>query len=423
MASRRKQLLISLGMLAGSVVVTLLLYINRPPTEIAEPVYMPVSIDVAEVVKQSLRIEVQAQGTVTPLQETSLLAEVSGRIIDVSPAFTVGGFVDKDDVLLRIDPRDHETSLLRAEAALKSAQSNLAQEKGRAKVAEAEWKKLPKGSQRSEEAKALYLRQPQLAQAQAQMLAAQADLNTARDNLERTIIRAPYAALVREKHSELGQFVAPGSALANIFSVETAEVRLPIPQHRLDYLDLPGPTESGEGSAIDLYTDVGGEVNHWTAHLHRTEGVFDERSRALYAVARIDDPYNLTHNGDEPLRVGTFVNANIEGRELHDIVILPRYVLRAGDLVWVVDERNRLRNRKVSLLSTSGDRIYVNGGLNDGDLVSLTTLDNSFDGSEVVIQSRTPTNELDKSGMPVDIQEANSAAVTAASTRNSTAES
>lgn len=423
MASRKKQLLISLTMLAGSAAITLLLYINRPSTEITAPVYMPVSIDVAEVVKQNLRIEVQAQGTVTPLQETSLLAEVSGRIIEVSPAFTVGGFIDKDEILLRIDPRDHETNQLRAEAALKVAQSSLAQEKGMAKVAESEWKKLPKGSQRSEEAKALYLRQPQLAQAQAQMLAAQADLNTAQDNLERTIIRAPYAALIRHKQSELGQFVAPGSALANIFSIESAEVRLPIPQNRLDYLDLPGPGEAGEGSVIDLYTDVAGEINHWTAHLHRTEGVFDERSRALYAVARIDDPYDLNQKSGEPLRIGTFVNANIEGRELKDVVTLPRYVLRAGDIVWVVDERNRLRNRKVTLLNTGGDFIYVSGGLNNGDLVSLTTLDNSFDGSEIVIQSQTPTNQLDKSGMPVDPQGHGNTEVSKASAQTSRAES
>ena len=388
-------------MLAGSTAVTLLLYLTRPPTEIAEPVYVPVSVDVAEVVKQSLRITVQAQGTVTPLKETAILSEVKGRIIEVSPSYTVGGFVSKDEILLRIDPSDYETNLLRAEASLKSAESNLIQEKGRAQVAEQEWKKLPKGSQRSQEAKDLYLRKPQLAQAQSQLLAAQADLKTARDNLERTIIRAPYDALIREKHGELGQFVAAGSPLADVFAVEAAEVRLPIPQSKLDYLVLPDLAGTSKGSSIDLYTDVAGEISHWTAHLHRTEGVFDERSRALYAVARIEDPYGLLHPGQEPLRIGTFVNANIEGRELHDIVPLPRYVMRAGNYVWVIDDRKRLRNRKVTLLRTGGDLVYVSGGLDEGDLVSLTNLDSSFDGSEVRIQSSTPTNLLHKSGTPI----------------------
>jgi RND family efflux transporter MFP subunit len=401
-------------MLAGSTAVTVLLYLNRPPTEIAEPVYTPITVDVAEVVKQKLRIKIQAQGTVSPLRETALLAEVRGRIVEVSPAFIVGGLVSSGEMLVRIDPRDYETSLLRAEAAVKSAESNLAQEKGRAQVAAEEWKKLPRDSQRSQEARDLYLRKPQLADAQAQMLAAQSDLNTARDNLERTVIRAPYDALIREKHSDLGQFVAAGSPLADIFSVEVAEIRLPIPQNKLEYLELPSLTQTGEGSGIELYTDVGGDVSHWTARMHRTEGVFDERSRVLYAVARIEDPYGLKHPGREPLRIGTFVNASIEGRELQDIVPLPRYVLRAGNNVWVVDKNGRLHNRGVSLLRAGGDLVYVSGGLDDGDLVSLTTLDSSFDGSEVRIQSRTPTNLLDKTGAPVSPDEQKVRKVTAA---------
>jgi RND family efflux transporter MFP subunit len=412
--SRKKQIIYSLGMLVGSIAITTVLYLNRPPTDIAVPVHPPVSVDVAEVVKQTLRIQVQAQGTVSPMRETAILSEVNGRIVEVSPSFSVGGFVSRDEVLLRIDPRDYETNLLRAEAALKSAQSNLAQEKGRAKVAEQEWQKLPAGSQRSQEAKDLYLRKPQLDQAQSQMLAAQADLDTARDNLERTIIKAPYDALIRAKHSELGQFVAAGSPLADIFSVEYAEIRLPIPQNKLEYLELPDMSETAAGSLIDIYTDVGGDLKHWTARLHRTEGVFDERSRVLYAVARIEDPYALHHPGREPLRVGTFVNANIEGKEIHHIVPLPRFVMRAGNFLWVIDETGHLRNRQVSLLRTGGDVVYIDGGLNDGDLVSLTKLDSSFDSSEVRIQSSTPTNMLDQQGRPKQQPDSKADKITAA---------
>ncbi|NCF18762.1 MAG: efflux RND transporter periplasmic adaptor subunit [Haliea sp.] len=394
----KKQLFLSVLMLALASGVSLLLFLTRPPTDIEEPAELTVSVDVASVVKQDLRIQVQAQGTVTPLKETAILAEVKGRIVDVADSFNVGGFVSRDEVLLRIDPRDYQTSLLRAQAAVESAESSLAQEKGRAEVALQEWKKLPKGSQRSEEARDLYLRKPQLEQAEAQLLAAQADLNTARDNLERTIIKAPYDALIRAKHSDLGKFVSAGKPLADIFSVESAEVRLPIPQSKLAYLELPGLKGYEQGSPIDLYTDVSGEVKHWTADLHRTEGIFDERSRVLYTVARIEDPYALKDPTREPLRIGTFVNANIEGRELKGLVTLPRYLLRAGNFIWVVDESMHLRNRKVSVLRTGGDHIYVNAGLDEGDLVSLTALDSSFAGSKVTIKSTTPSDKLDQHG-------------------------
>ena len=176
--------------------------------------------------------------------------------------------------------------------------------------------------------------------------------------------------------------------------METAEVRLPIPQSKLEYLELPGLEGYEAGSAIDLYTDVGGDIKHWSARLHRTEGVFDERSRALYTVARIEDPYGLRHPGRLPLRIGTFVNANIEGRELTGVVVLPRYVLRAGNYVWVIDDSRHLRNRQVTTLRTGGDKVYVSAGLNEGELVSLTSLDASFAGAAVNIISVTPTDEL-----------------------------
>ena len=398
MASKQKQAIISVALLAGAAGISTLLYLQRPPAEISEPSYAAVTVDVAEVVKVNPRIQVQAQGTVTPVQETTLLSEVKGRIIEVADNFHVGGFVSTGDVLLRIDPRDYQTALLHAEAAVESAESALVQEKGRAEVALREWEKLPRGSQRSEEARDLYLRKPQLEQARAQLLAAQADLNTARDNLDRTVIRAPYDALIREKLGDLGQFVGAGTMLAKIFSVEAAEVRLPIPQSRLEYLELPGVAGYEEGSLIDLYTDVGGDIKHWNARLHRTEGVFDERSRVLFTVARIDDPYALRHPGREPLRIGTFVNANIEGRELADVVVLPRYVLRAGEYVWVVDDSMRLRNRKVSTLRTGGDKVYIDAGLDAGELVSLTNLNASFAGAEVEIKSRTRSDKLDQPG-------------------------
>ena len=178
LASIKKQVFLSLSMLALASGISLLLFLNRPPTDIQEPEEFSVSVDVAKVVKQDLRIQIQAQGTVTPLKETSILSEVNGRVVEVAENFNVGGFVSEGEVLLRIDPRDYQTSLLRAQAAVESAESNLAQEKGRAQVALREWQKLPKGSQRSQEAKELYLRKPQLEQAQAQLLAAQADLNT-----------------------------------------------------------------------------------------------------------------------------------------------------------------------------------------------------------------------------------------------------
>ncbi len=409
MTAIKKQLVLSLVLLCGAAALTTVLYLNRPPSAVQPPAFQPVAIDVARVVPETVHIPVQAQGTVTPLQQTVMLSEVQGRVIEVSDKFLVGGFAQQGEVLLRIDPRDYQAALLRAQAAVESADSALAQERGRAEVALREWQKLPSNSQRSQEAKELYLRKPQLEQAEAQARAARADLDTARDDLERTIIRAPYDALIRSRDVDLGQFVARGTRLTELYSVDTAEVRLPIPQGKLAYLDLPGLQGYAEGTAIDLYTDVAGDVKHWPATLHRTEGTFDERSRVLYAVARVEDPYGLEKDqGAEPLRFGTFVNANIKGKAFEGIVVLPRHATRAGNQVWIVSDNQVLRSRQVETLR-AGDRfVYISGGLKEGELVSLTPLDASFGGSIAEVVTETPSNRLrETDGMaPMPVPEA-----------------
>ncbi len=396
MKNSSKQLLLSFAMLGAAAVIATIMYINRPPSKLAEPKEHVVTVDVIEALREEISIPVQAQGTVTPVRQTAIISEVKGRIIEVSDNFNVGSFLRKGDVLLRIDPRDYQTNLLRAQAALASATSNLAQEKGRAQVARQEWNKLPKGSQRSQQAKDLYLRVPQLELAQAQVLAADADLSTARDNFDRTTITAPYDALIRSKQSDLGQFVSTGSPLAELFSVDSAEVRLAIPQSKLAYLDLPGVEGyQNDEPGVELYTDVAGEVTHWSAKLERTEGVFDERSRVLYTVVRIEDPYGLSPDSQSPpLRIGTFVNASIRGKKMPGLIALPRHILRPGNLLWVVDENMKLKNRKVTILRTGGDKIYVSAGLNDGELVSLTTLDSTMIGASVNIVSRRTSENV-----------------------------
>ena len=385
-------------LVAGSAAVAVMLIAGRPENTLEPARQITPVVDVTEIVLEDMRIPVQAQGTVTAHRDTTLIAEVSGRIVDVSPSFNAGGYVARGDVLARIDDSDYQAALFRAKAQIAAAESALAQEKGRAEVAKREWERLENRGQRSQEARDLYLRKPQLEQAQSELLSAQADLRRAEEDLERTVIRAPYDALIQETSSDLGQFVAPGSQIARVFSVDFAEVRLAIPQGKLGYLDLPGVEgfSSEEAPPVDLYTDIGGVVTHWDARLHRTEAALDQRSRVLFAVARVDDPYALEVGDHQPLRVGTFVKANIIGRSLADLVVLPRYALRAGNLVWVVDEQMTLRNREVTTLRAGGDEVYVSGGLQDGDLVSLTLLSDALPGMKVSIGERFRSQRQDR---------------------------
>ncbi|WP_372748423.1 efflux RND transporter periplasmic adaptor subunit [Litorivivens sp.] len=390
-----KSFFISAVILGLAIAGAVTLYLNRPEPAKVEIEATPLVVDVAEVVKQDVPVSVSSQGTISPRTQTILIAEVGGRVVKVSPKFKAGGFFEAGDMLLQIDDRDYRAELKRAEAAVASARSNLALEKGRAEVAYRDWLKFSNGVKRNGEADALAQRKPQLAEAQARLDSAEADLIRARDDLDRTTIRLPYAGMVQQKQVDIGQYVTLGTQLGKTFAVDVAEVRLPIPDDRLNYVNLPAINgDLTTAPSVTLSTTQGDQIHEWQAQLVRTEGVLDERSRVLFAVAEINDPYGLKTPREAPLRIGTFVQANIAGKTISDIVVLPRHILRTGNQVWVVDDSNRLINRQVKLLRTDGALAYIYQGLESGERVSLSSAPFAVAGTQVLLNSSIKTSTL-----------------------------
>ena len=378
--------------LALAIAVAAVLVAIKPEPVAVVPEQKPLLVDVLEVERTTLAIKVKAQGIVQPSARTSLVSEVSGRIIEVAGDFNAGGFFRSGDILLRIDARDYEARLQQAAALVAQARSMLAQERGRAEVASREWQQRSGRNKVSEQARELALRKPQLLEAEAQLESAKAGMRQAQLDLERTVIVAPYDGLVSAKSADIGQFIAAGSAIAEIMAVSDAEVRLAIPESKLSYLSLPdaygGATRDLAG--VELSYRVDGETQSWSASLVRSEGVLDQRSRSLFVVARVRDPYGIYEPGSDgftPLRFGMFVNASIEGRRVERVIPLPRAVVRPGNEVWVVDDNNRLQARNVSLLRTDGAEIFVTAGLDDGDRVCLTSVGPVLPGTLVSISS------------------------------------
>ncbi len=384
-----KQAIAVTVIISFAVVVALILFALRPAPQEQELAPHELLIDVAIATKQSLTINVHSQGNVRPRTETNLAAEVAGQVIDVSPRFENGGLVEAGDILLRIDDRNYRAELKRAEAAVATAHSNLLQEKGRAAVAREDLKKYPR-RHASKEARALALRLPQLNEAKARLNSALADRRQAEINLERTNIRAPYRGMIKSRQVDLGQFVATGSTVGQMFSVDTAEVRLPVPSDRLSYLQLPDSSGAGNQAKVILENDLG---DRWPAKIVRSEGVLDERSRVLFVVAQVDDPYRLNSEG-KPLRNGSFVKAEIEGRKIPDLVAVPRHILRTGNQLWVVDDKETLRNRDIKALRTEGKMVYVYEGLENNDRICLSSVPSAISGTAVRVNTSLPTSEF-----------------------------
>ncbi len=346
-----------------------------------------VLVDVIEAEVQSLNFSVESQGTVRPRTETTLVSEVAGKIVSVAPEFVAGGFFREGEILLQIDPSDYQTGLKRAEAALASREARLADEIARSKQALKDWQNIGREDQPSD----LVLRKPQLADARANVSAAEADVQKAKRDLERTRITVPYDGLVREKLVDIGQYVAPGTRLAVTFAIDTAEVRLPLTHNDLRYLDLPSETEAKQRRknfpAVILSAEQGGETRTWEARIIRTEGVVDEISRVTYAVAQVTDPYGLLgQSHQQELKIGTFVNASIEGLPAKNVVVLPRFVLRADNTVLVANANNELEIAPVNVTRAEPKKVYISSGIKAGDKVVITTLDAPVPGTRLAIR-------------------------------------
>lgn len=221
-----------------SSLVAMAMFAARPEAE-RSPVEAPtLLVQVATVEQQPVTHVIQSQGTVAPRTQTTLIAEAQGQIVEVSRNFVNGGFFRKGDVLVRIDPRIYQSIVKRARAQVARAETQLETESARAGYAQSDWERLRQFDPTRGEATPLALRKPQLREALAEVQSAEADLDKALGDLDRTTIRAPYDGLVREKVADVGQYVNTGSQLAVTFAVDIAEVRLPVTQGDLRYLDI-----------------------------------------------------------------------------------------------------------------------------------------------------------------------------------------
>src|SRR6056297_2335169 len=313
---------------------------------------------------------------ITPLSCTAstLIPQVSGQIVAISPTFREGGFFEAGDVLVPLDPRDYELAIASAEAQVAQAESALEQELAQAKVVEGDWRMLGK------EAPELGLRKPQIAAARATLLSAESQLERARFDLERTRIRAPYDGQVLEKNVDVGQFVSTGTLLARVYATDYVEIRLPLTDRQLEFVDLPerfrGETaqRGTAGPEVVVKASIGRQLWTWSGRVVRAEGAIDTSTRQLFVVAQVDDPYERVADGQPPLRIGQFVEVEIQGRTLPDAFVLPRGAVRDSGDVLIVDADSRLERRPVSVAWTDGEYAIVTEGLEAGDVINVTPL-------------------------------------------------
>ncbi|WP_199611540.1 efflux RND transporter periplasmic adaptor subunit [Flocculibacter collagenilyticus] len=395
MSPKAKKIVLPILVLVGCVAVALLFVGSKQPPEKKEQKKTELLVETVTVEPQDVQFVVKSQGTVKPKIVTDLVSQVNGKVVEVSSKFVEGGFFKKGDILVSIEPADYITNVKSAEANLARAKASLEEEKARAKVAQKEWINFMEGN-----APDLYLRKPQLARELANVRSAEAELERAERDLKRTKIRAPFDGMVKGKTADLGRFVSTGTNLATLYGTEVAEIRLSIPDNDLAYLTLPTFNDGSMPVNVTLSALVAGKIKTWQAKLVRSEGVIDEKSRVVYAVAQINDPYGRNKqsgNQKSELQFGRFVSAEIEGNTAENIVMIPRIALKQDSTVLIATPDNMVSIKSVDVVKTNVTHAYITSGIPAGSQVITTSIPNPMEGMLVKLKSERIENDEEES--------------------------
>lgn len=360
---------------AGAVAVSVILVMAKPEPEKKAVAEIARHIRVTTAYEGRVSLSVQTQGTVEAKQAIDLVPQVSGQVIYVSEKFVAGGIFKKGELILRLDPRDYQYAVTSTRARVTESQQVLVRERAEAALARAEWAELGQG-----DASDLTLRKPQLADAEAKLAAAEANLRVARLSLERTEIRAPFNGLLTSKNVDYGQFISTGTNVGKLYSIDVLEVRLPMSSRDLAQFDIAGLQSGRVQLDVTLTGRFADQESQWQGTIVRTEGLVTTKTRIMYVVAQLRGEQLLSLDGKLPLSIGQFVAAEVEGHVYETVFQLPRAVLRQGNQVLVVDKDNKLVTRKIKLVDSNRDYVVISEGLKDGDIVVKSQLGVNVDG-------------------------------------------
>ena len=340
---------------------------------------VPVAVRAQTIALETISLEVTSEGNVQPRAQTQLVAQVSGEVIAVADALSSGGQFQRGDTLLELDPRDYQIARSRAQASLDRARAErdfASEEAARVRTLYGDELTSIADLQRAERT---------LSVAEASVNEAAAALERASIDLERTVIKAPFNGRVRSESVDIGQFLREGANIATIYDTERLEVRFPLADAQLAFLDADYArlgSAGDEAATVTLTAKFAGDMQSWEAKLTRTEGDISTRSRFLHVIAEVSD---TTSDKGVQLPIGLFVNGIIRGRDVEDLVRIPRTALRADNTVMVIDEHDQLHFRDVQIFQLTSDSALISAGLNEGERVSVSPLQFVVEGMRVQV--------------------------------------
>ncbi|GEA60602.1 efflux RND transporter periplasmic adaptor subunit [Vibrio comitans] len=291
--------------------------------------------------------QVVGYGETKPRFELELATEVAGRIELLTSEFETGMIVKKGTMLAKMDDTAYQQALAQAKADVTSAQLAFLEEQREGEQAKSEWKR---SGIEGEPSSPLVLREPQLASARADLANAKAALDKAQQDLDDTVVRAPFDALIISRDIQPGSYVAVGQSVATLYSVDRVEIELPLSEQQWNNLPNSSTFEDWQVTVTDSYGE-----NQWVAHVERTLQHVEQSTRQRSVIVAVDYPLEQ----DSPLYPGTFVKATLSGTQVNDLWELPASAISQQGDIWTVDDSGLLHKETASKQFERNDKVYV----------------------------------------------------------------
>jgi RND family efflux transporter MFP subunit len=376
----KKAILPFLVIVIALVLTFVLVKSRKAPTSHENP-YLGPLVEVAELVKTNRQVIVSGTGSAQSRYEVGITPQVKGRVSELSPQMVAGGTFLKGDLLFAIEGIDYQLAIALAKSSLAQAELELLRNENLAELALKEWQALNTDS--VVEPNPLVVYEPQLKSARAQRNAAQANVEQAELNLQRTRVFAPFDCYVRSEQLEIGQFLNAGSPVATVVGTDQIEIVVPLPLNELIWLQVPRKGTQQKGSLAKVELQSGGQTFQWQGAITRALGEIDPRNRMARVVVTVEESFS-PDTGDakllKDLLPGMFVEVHLQGEELADVIAVPRGALHDNDTLWIVDDENRLHIRAVDILRRERDEVLIRSGLDASEKIVLTNLSGAAEG-------------------------------------------
>ncbi|MCO1335749.1 efflux RND transporter periplasmic adaptor subunit [Microbulbifer sp. OS29] len=367
---------------------------EKPSVNRGERKAPPPAVDVAIAEQGRFPVTLSALGKVTAREQAELEPQVEGQVEWLDYDLGPGALLPKGQILLRVDQEPYQLALRTAQSTLSERRAELQQEQGHQQVAEEEYELL--GSTLSDADRALVLREPQRAAAEAVVQSAEASVALARRDLRLTEVRAPFDALVVARDVDVGDRISPGDTLYSLASVDRFQIAVEVPASQLHRL--------GRGDIeVRIYGSQWPRDIYRRGEFVRVIPVLEEQGRLARVLVELQDPLSVQAPNQPQLLLNDLARVEIVSQTGGERVRIPLTALQDGNKVWVVRD-NRTVVLPVEIAYMSDDFAVLAQGLSGGETLVTTRLITVTEGMPVRI-----AGEINRQGPPPAIDAAASA--------------